>query len=528
MANGYHQVAIHPEDTHKTAFSISTGHWEWIKMPFGLKTALAVFSELMHALLVGCEDLNMYTYLDDIVISAESLNSMIKKLKLIFGRFRENNLKLQPHKCHFLRKEVTYLGHKLSEKGVQPDENKIVCVKNVPIPKNQTDIKSFLGLTGYYRKFIEDYARIAKPLTSLLKKNTPFIWGDACQNAFEKLKYLLTTEPILEYPDFTKEFVLTTDASNFALGCVLSQGKVGEDKPITYASRVLNKSEINYSTIEKECLGIVFGIKYFRPYLWGTKFKIVTDHRPLLWLFNVSDMNSRLARWRILLQEFDYEIIYRPGRENGNADALSRILLITNGTEESEIMPFEEFMDSQNVYINKIVKEVNELHTNIPVDYSELITVSSDLTMRLHVLREYIQQLGHIGKQVSRMNSVTEVTVVSDNGKKYLYAITNENFNQSPMYKELYNTLINVKNVCIREEIFKLAITKIMSNLNFDVIRSMIRYIFRHTNIQINIYTDYEIKEEQKQTLIEEQHITCIGGHQGVSRTVKRLKSWVY
>lgn len=149
-------------------------------MPFGLKTAPAVFSELIHALLSGCEDLNMYAYLDDIVISAESLEAMIKKLKLIFGRFRENNLKLQPHKCHFLRKEVTYLGHKLSEKVVQPDENKIICVKNVPIPKNQTDIKGFLSLTGYYRKFIEDYASIAKPLTNLLKKNTEFIWGFIC------------------------------------------------------------------------------------------------------------------------------------------------------------------------------------------------------------------------------------------------------------------------------------------------------------------------------------------------------------
>jgi len=239
-------------------------------------------------------------------------------------------------------------------------------------------------------------------------------------------------------------------------------------------------------------------------------------------------MNSRLARWRILLYEFDYEIIYKPGQENGNADALSRIFLIKDRTEEPEIMPFEKFMESSNIYVNKNVNEVNEMYTNIPADYSELITLSSDLTLKLHVLREYIQQLGHIGKQVSRMNEITEVTVVSDNEKKYLYAITNESLNQSPIFKELYNTLINVKNVCIKENIFKLAFTKIMMNLNFDVIRSMIRYIFWHTNIKINIYTNYEIKKEQKQILIEEQYITCIGGHQGISRTVKRLKSWVY
>jgi len=222
---------------------------------------------------------------------------MIKKLRIIFDKLRKNNLKLQPGKCHFLRKEVTYLGHKITEQGVEPDECKINCVKQVPVSKNTTNVKAFLWLTGDYRKFISDYAHIAKPLTSLLKKNTPFIWGNACQNAFENLKFALISKPILQFPEFKKTFLITTDASNYALDCVLSQGEIGQDRPIAYASRVLNDSEINYSTIEKECLGIVFAIKPFGPYVWGTKFVIITDHRPLVWLFNVSDMNSRLARW---------------------------------------------------------------------------------------------------------------------------------------------------------------------------------------------------------------------------------------
>jgi len=393
----------------------------------------------------------------------------------------------------------------------------------VSIPKSTIDIKAFLGLTGYYRRFVEEYAKISKPLTCLLKKNAIFAWGDAHQYAFEKLKIILTKEPILQYPDFDQEFFLATDASNYALGCVLSQGKIGKDKSIAYASRVLNTSEINYSTLEKECLGIVFGIKHYRPYLWGKKFKVITDHKQLVWLFNVSDMNSRLARWRILLQEFDYEIIYKPGSEHSNTDALSRICVIKNKNK----MTFEEFMNNNNVYINNNIEEVKRNYCEIPNDYDILITVTADLTLKFNVLREYLLQLGYIGNQVLRNTKVKEVVVVKDNNKKYLYTVTEESYNQSPTYKALYETLINVKNVCEKERITKLAIPKMMTDLNFDIVASMLRYIFKGSNIKIKIFTDYKISDEVKTALITEQHVTCIGGHQGVSRTVKRLRQWV-
>jgi len=424
----------------------------------------------------------------------------------------------------FLRSNFgnNYSGHRLSADEVTPDKGKIDCVKKESIPKNTTDIKVFLGLKGYYRRFIEEYAKISKPLTCLLKKNAIFAWGDAHQYAFEKLKNILTREPILQYPDFDQEFFLETDVSNYALGCILLQGKMGKNKPIAYASRILNTSEINYLTIEKKCLGIVFGIKHFKQYLWGKKFKIITDHRPLVWLYNVSDMNYRLVRWRILLQEFDNEIIYKPSSER-NADALSRICAIKNENE----MTFEEFMNNNNVYINNNIEEVNENYSEIPSDYDILITVTADLTLKFNVLREYLLQLGHIGNQVLRNTMVKEVLVVKDNNKKYLYAVTEESFNQSPTYKALYETLINVKNVCEKERITKLAIPKMMTDLNCDIIRSTLRYIFKGSNIKIKIFTDYKISDDVKTALITEQHMTSIGGHQGVSRTVKRLRQWV-
>jgi len=201
-----------------------------------------------------------------------------------------------------MRKEVAYLGHIISENGVKPDPNKIKAITNFPIPRNPKNIKQFLGLVGYYRRFIPQFSKIAKPLTDLLKKDRPFKWEASHTKVFNILRESLCTEPILQYPDFTQPFVLTTDASGNAIGGVLSQGKIGKDLPISYVSRVLNKAEQNYSIIEKECLAIVYCTNHFRPYLYGKKFTIVIDHKPLVWLYSIKDPSSRLWKWRTKLR----------------------------------------------------------------------------------------------------------------------------------------------------------------------------------------------------------------------------------
>ena len=191
-------------------------------------------------------------------------------------------------------------------------------------------------MAGYYRRFVDNFACIAKPLTLLLKEKIAFQWNENALNAFDKLKDILCSRPLLQYPDFGRPFVLTTDASDYALGAVLSQGPVGRDLPIAYASRTLNGAELNYPVIEKELVAIVFAVKYFRPYLYGRKFLLVTDHRPLTWLYQLKDptINSRLAGWKIKLEEYDHEIIYKPGRINANADALSRNPIQLNNNNE--------------------------------------------------------------------------------------------------------------------------------------------------------------------------------------------------
>lgn len=311
------------KDKAKTAFTIPSGHYEFNRMPFGLKNAPATFQRLMNTVLTGLEGVKCFVY-QDIVVYGSSLQDHNNKLIEIFEKLSEHNLKLQPDKCEFLRKEVSYLGHIISDKGVQPNPDKIEAILNIKQPKNPKDIKSFLGLVGYYRKIIPNFSKTAKPLTNLLKKEHPFIWSEECEKSFQRLKISLTKEPILQYPNFEQPFVLTTDASNDAIGSVLSQGPIGSDLPISYYSRTLNNAEQNYSTAEKELLAIVDSVKHFRPYLFGQKFKVISDHKPLTWLMNCKDPSSRLVRWRLKLLEYDYEIAYKPGKMNSNADFLSR------------------------------------------------------------------------------------------------------------------------------------------------------------------------------------------------------------
>lgn len=337
LASGFYQVEMDPADIKKTAFNVEHGHFEFLRMPMGLKNSPSTFQRVMDNVLRDLQNVICLVYLDDIIVFSVSLQEHMVNLEKVFQRLRESNFKIQMDKSEFLKLETAYLGHIISKEGIKPNPDKIAAIQRFPIPKTATEIKRFLGLLGYYRKFIPDFARITKPMTQCLKKGSKITYEDTKYIAcFEKCKSLLTNDPILQYPDFTKDFVLTTDASNFAIGAVLSQGPIGNDKPIAYASRTLNSSEINYSTIEKELLAIVWATKYFRPYLFGRKFKIVTDHRPLQWVMSLKEPGSRLTRWRLKLSEFNFTTIYKQGKQNTNADALSRVEL--NNEDTSSII----------------------------------------------------------------------------------------------------------------------------------------------------------------------------------------------
>jgi hypothetical protein len=208
-------------------------------------------------------------------------------------------------------------------------ERKTAAAKSYPVPTNTRQLKAFLGLGGFYRKFVPRFSPIASPLHKLTKKNVPYVWGKELAEALQTLKDILCSEPLRQYPDFKKGFIVTCDASSTAIGGVLSQGPLGHDLPVAYASRALTKAERNYSTVERELTAIVWRCKQFRPYIWGRKFTIVTDHKPFTWIFKMNDPNSRIMKLRLKLQEFDYVIVYKKGKENCNSDGLSRMFAQT-------------------------------------------------------------------------------------------------------------------------------------------------------------------------------------------------------
>lgn len=325
LASGFHQIEVNPRDIQKTAFSVDQGKYEFIRMPFGLKNAPSTFQRVMDNVLRDIIGKVCLVYMDDIIVFSTSLQEHIDNLGKVLERLKNYNLKIQLDKSEFLCKEVAFLGHIVTPEGVKPNPDKIDSIKNWPLPKTETELRGFLGTIGYYRRFIRDFAKITKPLTEQLRKGKQITHTDKFIETFNKCKILLTSSHVLQYPDFSKPFILTTDASKFALGAVLSQGPVGQDRPVAFASRTLTKTEESYSVIEKELLAITWGCKYFRPYLYGRKFTLFTDHKPLTYIFSLKDPNDKMIRMRLQLEEYDYDVKYRPGKQNVVADGLSRI-----------------------------------------------------------------------------------------------------------------------------------------------------------------------------------------------------------
>jgi hypothetical protein len=496
-------------------------------MPFGLKNAPATFSRLMNLVLSGLQGSQCFTYLDDVIIYASSLEEHNNNLKNVFNRFRTNNLKLQPDKCEFLHKEISYLGHIITENGVKPNPEKIQAVVKYPAPTNVKTIKQFLGLLGYYRKFIKDFALLAKPLTYLLRKDIPFIWGPEQEKSFNNLKETLTKQPILQYPDYTKPFILTTDASNFAIGAILSQGEVGKDLPIAYASRTLSNAECHYSTTEKELLAIVWATKHFRPYLYGQTFKIITDHRPLIWLFNCTDPSSRLIRWRLKLEEYDYEIFYKPGRINSNADALSRNPVLLNNTSETADT-YDNFIRFH--YENQELIEVPCLQTNLFSKNPNAIFISKDLdesNLYLETLSQ-TQDLVLIPPEINLYDAINLTNTVTKQQTFLLF--THLNHFDVPTYKDLFYTLINLRNKVTKTDLKEIYITNptlYNKNLKQDMIHELIYFIFQSTQIKVFLVDKTKIQPKTKDEItkiLEEHHSTSIAGHKGFSKTYKSIK----
>ena len=295
-------------------------------MPFGFSGAPGTFQRLMDRVINGLSLTK--AYLDDLVIYSSTWQEHLSHVEQICLRLKKAGLTVQLKKCQLAMEECTYLGHVIGKGTTRPELSKLKAVEIYPVPTTKKDVPSFLGLTGDYRRCIPNYATIAKPLTDLTWKSVPerIPWSMICQEAFQILKQTLLTNPIVRNPDFSKEFILQTDASEVGIGAVLSQlDDNDQDHPIGYFSRKLLPRDQKYATVEKECLAVKLGIQHFAVYLMGKPFRIQTDYRALQWLDNFKEKNSRLTRWSLALQPFTFTIEHKKGKDNANADTLSRM-----------------------------------------------------------------------------------------------------------------------------------------------------------------------------------------------------------
>jgi len=326
LAKGYWQIPMKDSDKAKTAFTTPQGQFQWKVMPFGLKTAGAIFSRMMRKLLAPLQLPEVDNFMDDLMIGTVTKQRHIECLQILFTRLREVQLAARPTKCYLGFRRLEYLGHVVGQGEIRPEGDKMRRIKEAPQPTTKRQVRSFLGLAGYYRRFVPNFAAIAAPLTDLTKGGKPgrVEWDQTCENAFTTLKERLCSNPVCCLPNFELQFVLQTDASDEGIGAILCQDQGQGLQPISCASKKLTKPERNYSTIEKECLALVWGVQKFQQYLYGRTFVVQTDHRPLQYLQQARNTNSRLMRWALQLQPFSVTVENIPGKENVPADFLSR------------------------------------------------------------------------------------------------------------------------------------------------------------------------------------------------------------
>jgi len=321
---GYWQTEIDERDRDKTAFVTRKGQWRFKVLSFGLCNAPSQFARIMELVMSGLTYDICLVYLDDILVFLKTFEEHCDWLSTIFNRLERYTLKLKPTKCHLFQRKVKFLGHVVSGAGIECDPDKVAAIATWPTPTNISEVRTFCGLASYYRTFIQDFAKLAKPLHNLTRKNAVFVWNQECEVAFQALKERLMSAPILVPPRDEGQYVLDTDASDQALGAILQQEQDGQLCVIGYASRALTNAERRYCITRKEHLGVVYGLKKYRQHLLGRRIVVRTDHAALTFLMKTPEPVGQQGRWLDLLAEYDIDIQHRPGRVHGNSDALSR------------------------------------------------------------------------------------------------------------------------------------------------------------------------------------------------------------
>lgn len=531
LKGAYYNIEVDEESRDLTAFTVNFCKYRFIKMPMGLASAPFTWTRTITTIFMTMLGLGLLIYLDDMIIHAKTKEEHDKILEKVFKKLDEHNLKLKISKCIFYAKTFKYLGHIVTKDGYKANPEKIEVIKNYPTPTKVKEIQRFLGLCGYFRRYVPNFAKIAKPLTTLLKTEQPFIWTNKQQEAFDKLKKALAEEVTLAFPDFEQMFYVTTDASNVAIGAMLSQGELPNDRPIHFFSRTLSETQKRYSTTQKELLAIVEAVKVFRPYLYGQFFILITDHKALSYLFNMKDCGSRLFRQKLELMDYNFKVLYRPGAQNHVADALSRIQPLTI----KELIEIEKRQETCHALTRaQARKEIEQpdskaLHSIEEKEGTILNKRSFDLIF--HILSP------ENGKLKEKIINKFGITRFEDNWKKfkeihYTIEISNQFANQQNQDK----TIASI------EEIAKIAEEKgaenIAINIEYENLRHYLFFkntleeVFNNRNISVSIFLNNIVElteQEDIDKIMDLYHKSILGGHFGrekMYRTISKFYKW--
>ena len=489
LSSGFWQLELDDETKHKTSFVTRCGQYQWNVLPFGLTNSPITFQQTMNQVLADLILTCCIVYVDDIIVFSPDLQTHLQDLQKVFDRLEQAGLKLKLSKCRFAVQKVKYLGHLLEPEGILPNPEKVEVIRNYPVPKNPKHVRQFLGLCNYYRRFQKDYSKIAKPLHNLTKKDTTWQWSQSCQDAFEQLRQNLLTAPMLNYADMERPFILTTDASDFALGYVLSQKDTdGVERVIEFAGRSLRGSELNYSVTDKEGLAVVEGFNHFHSYLHGNFTTVITDHSALVYIQKNTNIKGRIARWAISLQNYEYEVIHRPGEDNTNADAISRLDNLPTPPENVEV----EFSRADVLLVNPDPEDV--LEKGEPMEYS---IFTDNVSLPATVLQINNVDITSLQKNCPEIGSIyryhLDGTLPEDN-------------------KEQKSLVAHAKEYGIR------------SNILYHIHEKRSRSKDRD-DIAIH---QIVIPLKLRPSILSEYHDSIMGGHQGFTRTYECIKQKYY
>lgn len=513
--SGFHQLKLHENSKEITSFSTSTGHYQFTRLPFGLTNAPQKFQKVINKIMAGLNYRINCCYLDDCVCFGKTFEEHLNALEMTFERLLKYRLKLKVSKCKFGYTELKLLGNIINGHGIKPTQEGLLAIKQFPSPTTIKQLRSFLGLANYFRKFIPNFSKVAHPLTELTKgtfktKKSPINWTNLHETAFKDLKDKLTNEPVLAHFDDNAEIILVTDGSKKGLGAILQQQNENKEiHPVSYASKKLNSAQNNYSALELEMAALYFGCTHFRQYLHGRHFIVWTDHKNLIQLQTIKSESIILNRLRTKLIGFDFKIIYKKGIFNQAADFLSRYPIITPQTNygnDSEISVnlVKPTLKLDNIVEYKAFLEKNSTEDIFNFNFKEIECdlfddffnntyhlvhcVSEDLTMNKGIALKFKQKYGKINKLKTQKKG--DILFLKFKNQYIIYLITKTKYHEKPTYEMLFEILKKLKEFCITHKLNNLAMPRIacgLDKLNWRIISNMIKFIFNDTDIKISV-----------------------------------------